>query len=63
MSGAALLALPNSGLRAADSGQASAGSWAVYYADAAPLSAFQPYRLLVLDSRTHPPLPPLAGSP
>lgn len=65
LSGAALLALPSRTLRAASSGQASAvlapaTPWAVYYADAAPLAAFQPYRLLVLDSRTHPPLQPLA---
>lgn len=65
LSGVALLALPSRTLRAANSGQAPAAPapavpWAVYYADTAPPAAFQPYRLLVLDSRTHPPLQPLA---
>ncbi|MCW2243392.1 endo alpha-1,4 polygalactosaminidase [Azospirillum canadense] len=30
--------------------------WAVYYADKEPVKAFEPYRLLVLDSAHHPPL-------
>jgi polysaccharide biosynthesis protein PelA len=33
--------------------------WAVYYSDKAPLSAFAPFKLLVLDSEFHPPLAPL----
>lgn len=38
----------------------SAGPWAVYYSDAAPLQAFERYKLLVLDSDQHPPIEPLA---
>lgn len=34
-------------------------SWVVYYADKEPVKAFEPYRLLVLDSKYHPPLRPL----
>jgi uncharacterized protein (TIGR01370 family) len=33
--------------------------WAVYYSDKAPLEAFKPFKLLVLDSQYHPPLAPL----
>ncbi|WP_431859074.1 endo alpha-1,4 polygalactosaminidase [Azospirillum sp.] len=33
--------------------------WVVYYADKEPLSAFEPYTLVVLDSEHHPPLRPL----
>ncbi|PWC43138.1 endo alpha-1,4 polygalactosaminidase [Azospirillum sp. TSO22-1] len=33
--------------------------WVVYYADKEPLSAFEPYKLVVLDSEHHPPLRPL----
>lgn len=34
--------------------------WVVYYSDKAPISAFEPYQLAVLDSRDHPPLRALA---
>lgn len=37
-----------------------ATSWAVYYSDKAALQEFSPYSLLVLDSKYHPPLRPLA---
>lgn len=33
--------------------------WVVYYADKAPLDAFRPYGLVVLDSENHPALEPL----
>lgn len=33
--------------------------WVVYYSDKAPLEAFEPFDLLVLDSKYHPPLEPL----
>lgn len=33
--------------------------WAVYYASDAPVEAFKPYDLLVLDAEYHPPLAPL----
>ena len=33
--------------------------WVVYYADKEPPSAFEPYKLVVLDSEHHPPLRPL----
>lgn len=36
-----------------------AAPWLVYYADAEPVEAFQPFDLLVLDSQFHPPLPVL----
>ncbi|MFQ5738752.1 MAG: endo alpha-1,4 polygalactosaminidase [Acidobacteriota bacterium] len=39
---------------------AEAGTWAVYYSDEAPVEAFRPYRLLVLDSEHHPNLQRLA---
>ncbi|MBF0587772.1 MAG: endo alpha-1,4 polygalactosaminidase [Magnetococcales bacterium] len=35
-------------------------SWLVYYSDKAPVGAFKNHSLLVLDSRYHPPLRPLA---
>ena len=41
-------------------GAASGGvPWVVYYADKEPVKAFEPYRLLVLDSKYYPPLRPL----
>lgn len=58
LAGGAALALPHvarAALRPAGDGQ----SWAVYYADKEPTRAFEPYGLLVLDSRHHPPLRPL----
>ena len=33
--------------------------WAVYYSSEAPIEAFEPYQLLVLDAEYHPPLEPL----
>lgn len=36
--------------------------WAVYYAQAAPAAAFDPFRLIVFDSDAHPDLVPLARS-
>ncbi len=46
------------------SGRVRAGSvgkpWLVFYTEKAPLEAFEPYGLLVLDSEYHPPLRPLA---
>ncbi|MFO0996108.1 MAG: endo alpha-1,4 polygalactosaminidase [Alphaproteobacteria bacterium] len=33
--------------------------WVVYYADSAPVEAFGPYGVVVLDSDSHPPLEPL----
>ena len=39
---------------------AEAQPWVVYYSDTAPSSAFEPYRLIVLDSHHHPPLRPLS---
>ena len=35
--------------------------WVVYYADKAPIEAFGPYGLVVLDSENHPPLQPLSA--
>lgn len=43
----------------AEAAAASTSRWAVYYADKEPTKAFEPYGLLVLDSRYHPPLRPL----
>ena len=40
--------------------EAGTTRWVVYYSDEAPLSAFEPYNLLILDSDYHPPLGPLA---
>jgi uncharacterized protein (TIGR01370 family) len=37
-------------------------SWAVYYSDRETPEAFQPYGLLVLDARYHPPLAPLQAT-
>lgn len=37
-----------------------AAPWVVYYSDQAPLDAFDPYGVVVLDSEYHPPLRPLA---
>jgi uncharacterized protein (TIGR01370 family) len=37
-------------------------SWAVYYSDRETPEAFQPYGLLVLDARYHPPLAPLQAA-
>ncbi|CAO3430241.1 endo alpha-1,4 polygalactosaminidase [Azospirillum doebereinerae] len=54
LAGMAALGFPGTS-RAAPAGS----GWAVYYADAEPARAFEPYGLLVLDSRTHPPLRPL----
>src|SRR5262249_957797 len=34
-------------------------SWVVYYSDKAPASSFQPFTVVILDSRYHPPLSPL----
>ena len=39
---------------------AEPGRFLVYYSDQAPVEAFEAYDLLVLDSRYHPPLEPLA---
>ncbi len=58
LAGGAAMALPGSGL-AAPRASGSALRWAVYYADREPTRAFDPYDLLVLDSRHHPPLRPL----
>lgn len=42
-------------------GQRAGGKpWVVYYADKEPVEAFESFRLLVLDSETHPPLRPLS---
>jgi polysaccharide biosynthesis protein PelA len=40
---------------------AQAEKWVVYYSDQAPAAAFEPYSTVVLDSRYHPPLAPLAA--
>jgi uncharacterized protein (TIGR01370 family) len=56
----AVLALAG-GARAEDWGQKVGDKpWVVYYADKAPVEAFDPFTLLVLDSENHPPLRPLA---
>jgi uncharacterized protein (TIGR01370 family) len=36
--------------------------WVVYYSDRAPVSAFDPYDLIVLDRENHPPLEPLSDA-
>jgi len=36
--------------------------WLVYYSDKAPVSAFSAYATVILDSRYHPPLAPLADA-
>ena len=55
------MTLPRSAVLAAGAPAAKVADrpWAVYYADREPTHAFEPYGLLVLDSRTHPPLRPL----
>lgn len=58
LAGGAALALPRVA-RAAPPSVGDGVSWAVYYADKEPTRAFEPYKLLVLDSRNHPPLRPL----
>lgn len=59
---AAMAVLAFSGAaRAGDWGQKLGDKpWVVYYADKAPVEAFDPFTLLVLDSENHPPLRPLA---
>ncbi|WP_448204819.1 endo alpha-1,4 polygalactosaminidase [Azospirillum sp. sgz302134] len=55
--GAAAMTLPRaSGAAPAAAPARSSDSWVVYYADKEPVKAFEPYRLLVLDSKHHPPL-------
>jgi len=54
LGGAAAMGLPQAA-KAAPAGV----PWVVYYADKEPVKAFEPYRLLVLDSKYHPPLRPL----
>lgn len=58
LAGGVAMALPSAGGAAPRVG-GSAKRWAVYYADREPTRAFDPYDLLVLDSRHHPPLRPL----
>lgn len=64
--GAALLAavtLRGTGAAAEEAAEAGrlgpVDRWAVYYSDRLPVTAFEPYDLLILDSAYHPPLRPL----
>lgn len=55
--GAAALTLTRpAGAAPAEALSGAPAPWAVYYADKEPVKAFEPYRLLVLDSKHHPPL-------
>jgi len=56
-----LLAAMAAGLLCGHAGARAEGEvrWTVYYADKEPPQAFEPYKLVVLDSDRHPPLRPL----
>ncbi len=56
--GPALVLLGCLSASAVSSGQAI--PWVAYYSDAAPPEAFSAYRIVVLDSHSHPPLVPLS---